>query len=279
MNVIKTITTATLGVCLLLVSGCFKAEVGTTIRPDGSIHERIEMGVDPALASMASESGKTSFDSERKDLAKKGYTIKDTGNNGFVAEKDSPNIQTLVHSGAKLFNPEEDNKGVKYRKGFFYDTYSFDLVLPKDESKNNTKQPDDMAKQIMNSAQTRYSLNLPEPPIRTNSQDISNENKTLRWNLIENIVYGTPIPIQADFLIHHEKNIKLVQYLGIAFSVGALGLFGIGIYRRQIDGKPFLIAGGIACVAIAIAGAALYNDYTHPPVLTDADRIVSTSSK
>lgn len=278
MNVIKAITTAILGVCLLLVSGCFKAEVGTTIRPDGSIHERFEMEVDPALASMASESGKA-FESERKDLAKKGYTITDTRNNGFAAEKDSPNIQTLVRSGAKLFNPEESDKGVKYRKGFFYDAYSFDLVLPKDESRSNTKQPDNMTKQIMNTAQTHYTLNLPEPPIRTNSQDISNENKTLRWNLIENIMYGKPVPIQVDFLIHHEKNIKLVQYLGIVFSIGALGLLGIGIYRRQIDGKPFLIAGGITCVAIAIAGAALYNNYTHPPVLTDADRIVSTSSK
>ena len=278
MNVIKTITTATLGVCLLLVSGCFKAEVGTTIRPDGSIHERIEMGVDPALANMSPKLRKT-FDSERKEFAESGYTIKDTGNNGFIAEKDTPNIKVLVESGAKLFNPEEADKGVKYRKGFFYDAYSFDLVLPKDETNSNSQQSNEMGDKILSSSQVHYSLNLPEPPIRTNSQDISNENKTLRWNLIENVMHGTPIPIQADFLIHHEKNIKLVQYLGIAFSVGALGLLGIGIYRRQIDGKPFLIAGGIACVAIAIAGAALYNDYTHPPVLTDADRIVSTSSK
>lgn len=278
MNVIKTITTATLGVCLLLVSGCFKAELGTTIRPDGSIHERIEMGVDPALANMSPKLRKT-FDSERKEFAESGYTIKDTGNNGFIAEKDTPNIKVLVESGAKLFNPEEADKGVKYRKGFFYDAYSFDLVLPKDETNSNSQQSNEMGDKILSSSQVHYSLNLPEPPIRTNSQDISNENKTLRWNLIENVMHGTPIPIQADFLIHHEKNIKLVQYLGIAFSVGALGLLGIGIYRRQIDGKPFLIAGGIACVAIAIAGAALYNDYTHPPVLTDADRIVSTSSK
>lgn len=278
MNVIKTITTATLGVCLLLVSGCFKAELGTTIRPDGSIHERIEMGVDPALANMSPKLRKT-FDSERKEFAESGYTIKDTGNNGFIAEKDTPNIKVLVESGAKLFNPEEADKGVKYRKGFFYDAYSFDLVLPKDETNSNSQQSNEMGDKILSSSQVHYSLNLPEPPIRTNSQDISNENKTLRWNLIENVMHGTPIPIQADFLIHHEKNIKLVQYLGIAFSVGALGLLGIGVYRRQIDGKPFLIAGGIACVAIAIAGAALYNDYTHPPVLTDADRIVSTSSK
>ncbi|WP_127160369.1 hypothetical protein [Veillonella sp. VA137] len=278
MNVIKTITTATLGVCLLLVSGCFKAEIGTTIRPDGSIHERIEMGVDPVLANRAPKLRKT-FDSERKEFAESGYTIKDTGNNGFIAEKDTPNIKALVESGAELFNPEEADKGVKYRKGFFYDSYSFDLVLPKNETNSNGQQSNEMGDKILSSSQVYYSLNLPEPPIRTNSQDISNENKTLRWNLIENVMHGKPIPIQADFLIHHEKNIKLVQYLGIAFSVGALGLLGIGIYRRQIDGKPFLIAGGIACVAIAIAGAALYNDYTHPPVLTDADRIVSTNSK
>ena len=281
MKLIKAMSTVALGACLLLVSGCFTAEIGTTIRQDGSVHQHVEMGMDPSVAALVREKGK-SFDEQRADFSKRGFTITNT-ENGFTADKEYPNIQSLVGSGIKLFNPTEDGKGVKYRKGFFYDTYSFDLILPEDASKKDNKNTDfeskAMAKKILESAESNYTLNLPEPPLRTNSTDVSNQNRTLRWNLLDNFIDGEEIQIQADFLIHHDKNIKLVQYLGAILFIGALGLVGIGIYRRHVDGKKFLLVGGIACIVLTITGAMLYHNYTHPPTLTEADRIVLTDTK
>ena len=157
------------------------------------------------------------------------------------------------------------------------------MILPEDASKKDNKNTDfeskAMAKKILESAESNYTLNLPEPPLRTNSTDVSNQNRTLRWNLLDNFIDGEEIQIQADFLIHHDKNIKLVQYLGAILFIGALGLVGIGIYRRHIDGKKFLLVGGIACIVLTITGAMLYHNYTHPPTLTEADRIVLTDTK
>lgn len=277
MKLIKAISTMAMGACLLLVSGCFTAEIGTTIRQDGSVHQHVEMGVDPSVAALVGDKGNP-FDEQQEDFVKHGFTITNT-DKGFSAEKDYSNIHSLVASGNKLYNPSEEGKGVKYRKGFFYDTYSFDLILPKDATKQHDVQSDAMTKRFMETAQSHYILNLPEPPIRTNSIDISNQNTTLRWNLIDNFVEGKEVPIQADFLIHHDKNIKLVQYLGTILFIGALGLIGIGIYRRHIDGKKFLLVGGVACIVLTITGAILYHNYTHPPTLTETDRIVVSDTK
>ena len=140
MKLIKAMSTMALGACLLLVSGCFTADIGTTIRQDGSVHQHVEMGMDPSVAALVREKGK-SFDEQRADFSKRGFTITNT-ENGFTADKEYPNIQSLVGSGIKLFNPTEDGKGVKYRKGFFYDTYSFDLILPEDANKKDNKNTD-----------------------------------------------------------------------------------------------------------------------------------------
>lgn len=277
MKLIKAMSTMALGACLLLVSGCFTAEIGTTIRQDGSVHQHVEMGMDPSVAALVGDKGNP-FDEQQEDFVKHGFTITNT-DTGFSAEKDYPNIQSLVATGNKLYNPSEEGKGVKYRKGFFYDTYNFDLILPKDATKQHDVQSDAMTKRFMETAQSHYTLNLPEPPLRTNSTDVSNQNRTLRWNLLDNFIDGEEIQIQADFLIHHDKNIKLVQYLGAILFIGALGLVGIGIYRRHIDGKKFLLVGGIACIVLTITGAMLYHNYTHPPTLTEADRIVLTDTK
>lgn len=277
MKLIKAMSTMALGACLLLVSGCFTAEIGTTIRQDGSVHQHVEMGMDPSVAALVGDKGNP-FDEQQEDFVKHGFTITNT-DAGFSAEKDYPNIQSLVATGNKLYNPSEEGKGVKYRKGFFYDTYNFDLILPKDATKQQDVQSDAMTKRFMETAQSHYTLNLPEPPLRTNATDLSNQNTTLRWNLIDNFVEGKEVPIQADFLIHHDKNIKLVQYLGAILFIGALGLVGIGIYRRHIDGKKFLLVGGVACIVLTITGAMLYHNYTHPPTLTEADRIVLTDTK
>ena len=277
MKLIKAMSTMALGACLFLVSGCFTAEIGTTIRQDGSVHQHVEMGVDPSVAALVGDKGNP-FDEQQEDFVKHGFTITKT-DTGFSAEKDYPNIQSLVATGNKLYNPSEEGKGVKYRKGFFYDTYNFDLILPKDATKQHDVQSDAMTKRFMETAQSHYTLNLPEPPLRTNATDLSNQNTTLRWNLIDNFVEGKEVPIQADFLIRHDKNIKLVQYLGTILFIGALGLVGIGIYRRHIDGKKFLLVGGIACIVLTITGAMLYHNYTHPPTLTEADRIVVSDTK
>lgn len=277
MKLIKAMSTMALGACLFLVSGCFTAEIGTTIRQDGSVHQHVEMGVDPSVAALVGDKGNP-FDEQQEDFVKHGFTItnRDTG---FSAEKDYPNIQSLVATSNKLYNPSEEGKGVKYRKGFFYDTYNFDLILPKDATKQHDVQSDAMTKRFMETAQSHYTLNLPEPPLRTNATDLSNQNTTLRWNLIDNFVEGKEVPIQADFLIRHDKNIKLVQYLGTILFIGALGLISIGIYRRHIDGKKFLLVGGVACIVLTITGAMLYHNYTHPPTLTEADRIVVSDTK
>lgn len=277
MKLIKAMSTMALGACLLLVSGCFTAEIGTTIRQDGAVHQHVEMGMDPSVAALVGDKGNP-FDEQQEDFVKHGFTITKT-DTGFSAEKDYPNIQSLVATGNKLYNPSEEGKGVKYRKGFFYDTYNFDLTLPKDATKQHDVQSDAMTKRFMETAQSHYTLNLPEPPLRTNATDLSNQNTTLRWNLIDNFVEGKEVPIQADFLIHHDKNIKLVQYLGAILFIGALGLVGIGIYRKHIDGKKFLLVGGIACIVLTITGAMLYHNYIHPPTLTEADRIVLTDTK
>lgn len=96
MKLIKAMSTMALGACLLLVSGCFTAEIGTTIRQDGSVHQHVEMGMDPSVAALVREKGK-SFDEQRADFSKRGFTITNT-ENGFTADKEYPNIQSLVGS-------------------------------------------------------------------------------------------------------------------------------------------------------------------------------------
>mgnify|MGYP004601759807 CR=1 FL=1 len=219
---------------LFSLTGCVKFNANMSINKDKSMKYSVIYALDTTI--FGNQSIMT--DEDKNELIKKGYKIEDysSGNmKGYTISKSFKNIDKVSSTGEVLYDIsgllDDDNndsaifyvkKGVfknKYKANFKFDSSDSDLST--DENNENDVDNDDGNIEFDDSnmdfsninanMDLKFIVNLPYSAISNNATDVSNDGKTLTWNLISNGEQS----IQFEFEL---KN-SIVKYIFIGLGI------------------------------------------------------------
>ena len=269
-NISVKIFTVLLMMTSIFCAGCFKAESDLTIDDDGKVTFKNEvMGV--TVMREPIEVFKNEL--ERGHYVTEITPIAEGNMSGYRIITQYNSIEQLAAQDFELFNRTSKNKGIQQRKGWFFDAYNFDLLSAAPEDAEYLDNP--IAQSMMPQVKFDLVISLPYSVETTNAQNISNEGKTLAWNLTSSLIGGKDISMQAQFKIWHKDKIILTALAIIILLGGAIYFFQKSKHYSK-DGddaaKNFRLMQICAALAAAIISVSTYM-LIEPVTLTDADII------
>lgn len=312
MRLMKLMGVGSLLLFMLVSAGCGEIRSDYTVNKDGSISIVNEVGVASSAKNMF-PGVKQALDEEAENGRKLGYDVNRT-DTGLTQKKRFTTINDAVKSGINLLNGDENHGGVRVKRGYLYDTYSFDLYMkgqtyeaPKSnikfavEPEFNRRDPywglkarevnkvnnqlnsmvDNSVAVIVESMKAEFTLNLPYSADSNNADKVSNNDMTLTWDVKKAIVDGKDLEIKTQFRIYHTYNIIVaVAGLVVVIAVGITIIVLSYKKRERVNQWKIGIAVGALMIIGGIAGG-LYTRYLidNPPALTPADRVIAANAK
>lgn len=260
----------------IFCAGCFQVESDLTIDDDGKITFKNEvMGV--SVMSEPIEAFKNELE--------RGHYVTDitpiaSGNmSGYRIITKYDNMEQLAAQDLEIFNRTNKNKGIQQRKGWFFDAYNFDLLSDApDDAEEYLDNP--IAQSMMPQVKFNLVINLPYAVETTNAQHISNDGKTLAWNLTSSVIGGKDISMQAQFRIWHKGQIAVTAIVIIALLGGAIYFFQKAKHSsedKEDAAKNLKYMQICSVLAAAIISVSTYM-LIAPVTFTDADIISKLAS-
>ena len=296
----------------LVMSGCAQMEWGFTFHKDGTITQEESVEVQQKVSQFGDATKE--LEAEKQKSIQKGYQVTDT-DKGFTATKDYKNASEIA--GLKMFQPNENKaNGLFMRKGILYDTYSIevfkhgekqDLSVPQYQANipsyfasdidniydylDYRRQAEEEARQInqitneaaqmaINSVKMNLVINIPYGADYSNADKVSNDGKTLSWDLKPAFIDGKDLTLKAQFRIYHEKTIIALIVIGIILFIAAIVLSILGIYKWNTDKRSKTFLSIAIAILVVLIASSVYAKHTidNPPTLTQADSLTLSSS-
>lgn len=214
MKHMRVLFTTVIVLFMMVVSGCVKTETGTTIHRDGRVTNQISIQL---LAEAARWRDASFYKEMEESLGKEGFSM-DRIPNGVEGVKTYASIKEAVLSGFSLFNPPERFGGVRYRSGWLYDVYDLDLYIKPDID----GQSNPYTREVLNQMEATYQLEVPNAVDTTNADIVSNDRKTLKWDLKKAYTEGKGISVQATFKVYHMMGIAIFVAVIVVLCIVAL---------------------------------------------------------
>lgn len=281
-----------LGICCLLFSGCGDGHFAYTIHPDGSVHEEHKIQIDDYFLQQFPD-WKKDLSKEEKEREDEGYTV-DRQKNGATVKKDCLNLQEIVVHGKNnnAWSPDERYGGVRYRKGFFYDTYTLELPWEANKGMQDrsflNERPQTFAdaniqqlfKQGMEKDVLDFTLRLPYAADFSNATTTQADGRELIWNLKPAMLGDKDVTVNVGFRIYHKNVLAASAAVGGIFAIYAIVALAMAALRGNASplGRLALPTGAIALVAVCVFGGVVAYQMKHPPRLTNADRIYNDTA-
>lgn len=204
----------------IFCAGCIQGKSDLTIDDNGKVTLNSEIMCVPILS--------TAVEELKNDLERGHYVTEITpissGNmSGYKITTQYANIEQLASQDLEIFNSTNRNKGIQQRKGWFFDAYNFDLLSAAPEDVDELGGA--IAQSMMPRAKFDFVMNLPYAVETTNAQNVSNEGKTLAWNLTSSFIGGKDMSLKAQFKIWHKGQIAVTIIAIIALLGGAIYFF------------------------------------------------------
>jgi len=226
------------------------------------------------------------IENAKNDLERKNKVIDITpissGNlSGYRITTQYTSVEQFAAQNIELYAGRSGKcKGIQQRKGWLFDSYNFDFVSEAPESGEYLDNP--LAQSMMPQIKFDMVINLPYAVEKNNAQHVSNDNKTLSWNLASSITSGKNVSVQVQFRIWHKEKIA-VTLAAIIILLGAM-IYFLRKSQKQAENKAdnaegeaaknifyMKICAGLLAAIISVSAFMLIN----PVTFTDADTISS----
>lgn len=228
---------------IFVLSGCARINVDINIKQDG----KVDMSMMYAFIEAAAEGADMLSDDDIKDLTDEGwdYAVYDEdGYKGYTLSIRDQNIKDLM---AEVNDSESDlgvgeSMSIKLEDGKYI--FECDLLGGEEaEMMNESKEYFTMYGGYMTVV-----LHVPEPPIYSNATYVSEDGKTLTWDLLEMPPYDK---IHAEFKLSRQRPYKMIGAAAGALVALLVIIVVILLVRKSSKDKK-------AKAAAAAAGAGLY---------------------
>ena len=186
---VRTALAALLFGLLAVTSGCFSGDVNLVVNDDGSADLKTTLVSVPMLAEIVEQSKAAAV--EKNPDAQVTPVTKDNNMSGYEISEHYATLDKL--SDVDFFAAHEGkNAGITAAKSFFYDDWNFDLIFSGTESGGG-------AGAFASNITFTYEMTLPVTPTSSNADRISDDGKTLTWNLGKTLTTGEATKIEVAF--------------------------------------------------------------------------------
>ena len=190
-----------------VLTGCVRIDVDVTIRKDGKADITMIYAAQDTLASMGGTDGLSMSEESLEELRSQGWEVKDYSAGGYTGH-------ILSRTGADpndMKLGEGSNLNVK-KEG---STYIVDLDLfPKEEDRKSFSDAAGLLQSGGGSFKVR--LTLPVKPLKHNATTVTNEGKTLEWDVLNMNIQE---PIHVEFKV---PNYTVLILIGVLAAAGIL---------------------------------------------------------
>ena len=265
------------GICLFSC-GCFRIHTDTEIHADGSVDTAFNM-VGIELLDKVIEDSKNDMIKENPDVVVQKVT--DGNMRGYKMSAHYPNMKAFASMAGEWFSTRPGVcKGIQEHKGWFFNSYSFDLVFMNEQKNNALPQKSDfdtqMEQAFLSQVQMDFKMSIPYEADSNNADSVSGNGKVLQWNVKSAIMEGQRKNVQVTFKIWNKNHI-------IATIIVILVIFVIAVVKTWLllkmekseenSSSSLLVLWGSVALSIGISAYLYYA----PVEFTDKD-IISKES-
>ncbi len=239
-----------------VVSGCFSGNGTMTIGENGSVdYEYIFVGDKEVFGNEVEKQGEMLRDKLNSSAKVEPY--KNGSMSGYKLSAHYPSIGEYARNLTSEYNKDWQVKRVK---GWFFDAYSFDFPFRYEQHfKHIDPRLEGLTQAMVATGEMEIKFNLPYAADSSNADNVTNNNKTLTWDLAEAFSVGADKDIQVKFKIWHKSHVIIT-----AIVIGVLILISIilGIMSFTLDGSGRIAAAIFSVLlffgALALGGISLY---------------------
>ena len=248
----------------VICAGCFQGKSDLTIDDDGRVTLHNEL-IGVPLMQEPIEGLKN--DMERSQFVKEITPIARGNMSGYRITMQYETVQQFAAQEISLFRNGGGN--IQQHKGWFFDAYNFNFAVDAPEEGEYLDNP--FVQSLMPQISFELVINLPYAVEQTNAHNISNEGKTLTWNLTSAITSGKNISMQTQFRIWHKEKIALTIAIIILLLGGAIHFARkskqceAGSFEEAKNTKFMQICAALAAAAISATVFILISPVTFTP--------------
>lgn len=298
----------------MILTGCGEYHMTYTFNDDGSISAEQDVKITDLVKRLDPNAMKNA-----RDLISKDFNITQKNNNEYVGNKVFPNISSVVNSNPKIWSPDENYDGVQLRKGFLYDYYALDLHIKKQkkldlnfdykpqmsgyfsmDNKINSgmayyeksRQAQDDADEINNmantvaqsaidSAKADLTIHLPYKADNSNASSLTDDGKTLTWDMKPYALGDEAFNVNAKFRIYHKNVLVALAVIAGILAITAICMIVFAVIKRKKIRVRNYFIGSAVLIVLFLVGSSIYikNLMANPPRLTVQDRIIADDAK
>ena len=263
-----------LGIIALVCSGCFGGHVELSIDESGAVHSKNTM--------VGVEFMREELEKQKQELLKDHpnaiVTPAHDGNmSGFSIQMDYEDMDSFAADGMKFYATRPGfGKGIQKKSRWFFDAYALDLYEEGNADLSKDKEAAAMAQALLSQIRFDFTLNLPYEADSHNAETVSNNGRTLSWNIASTITRGESRKIQATFKLWNKLHIALTVGIAVLLLVVAV-IFAIQAASAEGGEKQtkmgFAVGLGVVLLVLALGSAYLL---LAPVKFTDGDIISGT---
>ncbi len=233
--------------CCLLASGCVKVAQSVTVNEDGSVDTVFTVaGPEGVNKEIEKEFTKMQADDMRPvhDAA--------TGWTGYEAGFHDANLSAFLQHTLSFQNLDKKQYEIKTQTGWLYDAYAFRAFFPGD--KNLMSSRDNYNSNDPNRPRYEFTLNLPYASETNNADTVSEDGKTLYWDLAAALSkHGIDADVKAEFRIWNFQHIAITAVVLVVLAFLCFRAWRksqLGDTKNSANQKNF----ALVCGAVLVAG-------------------------
>jgi len=229
----KTIKLLALAFVMLLFAGCVRYDVDMTINSDKSMDLKVTTAMADSVKGYMGEEA-SNGEKEKQELKDKGLDVEDyqqDGYTGYTVKKHYNNIDEVSSTEdvtANIGAEGDAEKLFKATKGFFGTTYKATFKSEDADSYSSQMQSykdNESYKEYMKGMEIKFIVNLPSKAKSNNATTVSNDGKTLEWDLM------TTPNVEFEFEMTNTTNLIIV--IGGACAVAAIIISVVAVVIKK----------------------------------------------
>ena len=230
----------------VVLAGCYRADIGWVIKEDGSVDLKVKAVADPSM-------NQSLYQNLTKEKHTKIVPVKVGRWTGYETIDSYKSLSEMVKATDKSFvgidAPEVGLKceGILQHSGLLYDYYVIDLLMgsaAEDNAVTHDINKVDLPGVFM-------TITLPVVPESTNSKIISQDKKTLSWDIAVNPRNKKLVPVKVAFRLWKKGAVAGVSILALLGLAG--GLFFWRKFSTATDEREKTSAKNISFASLAVA--------------------------
>ena len=215
-----------------ICAGCFQAKFDTIITSDGAVIQHSKI-IGNALMIRQIENWKD--DLEKRNPDAKAEVVIEGDLQGYKFAFDYPDIETFAKSAGDLYKVHDGkNRGVSKHKSWFFDEYDFDFYFTSPPA-NLPPEAEFMAQSAFSGVEFDVTIELPYSAEKNNADEISPDNKILKWHLTPLLIHGGEKFMQTQFKIWHKDKIALTAAIELLLLAATIFFFRKARSEQSVD--------------------------------------------